>query len=69
MSPPVAPAPVGAPVSFFTKVARGFMAAVTSPTAVQDEKNLAVFVLIRLLIAAGASDGIVQLVQAATSTH
>lgn len=62
VSPPVAPT-VGKPASKLAKIARAFVAAVTSPTAVKQEKNLVVFVLVRVLLAAGASDGIVQLVQ------
>lgn len=50
-------------MSKIKKILRSFVAAVTSPTAVKDEKNLVVFVAVRVLLAAGASDGLVQLVQ------
>lgn len=62
VSPPVAPG-VGQPVSKLKQMGRAVVAAVTSPTAVKEEKSLAVLVLTRLLLAAGASEGIVQLVQ------
>ena len=45
----------------FKKIGRAFLAAISSPTAVKEEKNLFTFVLIRVLLAAGASDGLVQI--------
>lgn len=50
-------------MSKLAQIGRAFVAAVTSPTAVKQEKSLVVFVAVRVLLAAGASDGIVQLVQ------
>ena len=44
------------------KAWRGFLAAITSPTAVEQEKNLAVFLITRVLISVGASAGVVALV-------
>lgn len=41
----------------------GLVAAVTSPTAVKQEKSLAALVAGRVLLAAGASAGIVEIVQ------
>lgn len=43
--------------------ARAALAAVTSPEAVKMEKHLAVFVAVRVLLAVGASAGLVDLVQ------
>jgi hypothetical protein len=45
------------------KAWRGFVAAVTSPTAVQKERSLAVFVAVRVLQAIGASAALVSLVE------
>ena len=42
---------------------RGFLAAVTSTEAVKAEKSLAVLIAVRVLIAVGASDALIQLVQ------
>lgn len=39
------------------------VAAVTSPTAVKQERSLAAFIITRLLLAAGATEGVVQIVQ------
>lgn len=44
------------------KIGRAFIAAITSPTAVKEERNLAVFVATRVLLAAGASEGLIQLI-------
>lgn len=55
------PAPVKAP-SLFSKVWNGLKAAVTSPTAVKQERSLAAFVVGRVLLAAGASFGVEQIV-------
>lgn len=54
--------------SFFKRAWRGFTAAVTSPTAVQQEKNLAVFVAVRVALALGASAGLVAVIEAAAKT-
>lgn len=43
------------------KIWNGFKAAVTSPEVVKQEKSLAVLVGTRLLIAVGASAGIVEI--------
>lgn len=48
----------------FKKLGRGFLAAITSPTAVKEEKSLAVLIAVRLLQAAGAGGGLVLLAQA-----
>jgi hypothetical protein len=45
------------------KAARAFVAAITSPEAVKQEKSLAVLVVTRVLLAIGAGDALVQLVQ------
>lgn len=44
------------------KVIAAFIAAVTSPSAVAQERSLAVFIVTRVLLASGASYGIVELV-------
>lgn len=60
---PVPPAPVApARPSVFKRVAAALLAAVTSPTAVKEERSLAAFVVGRVLLAAGASYGIEQIV-------
>jgi hypothetical protein len=41
---------------------RAFLAAVTSRSVVPIEKKLAVFILVRVLVALGASAGLVELV-------
>jgi len=46
------------------KVVAAVKAAVTSPSAVAQEKNLAVFVGTRVLLAVGASAGTIGLVEA-----
>jgi hypothetical protein len=46
----------------FKKAWHGFAAAVTSPTAVQKEKSLAVFVGTRVALSLGASAGVVAVV-------
>lgn len=46
----------------FKKILRGFQAAVTSPTAVKQERSLAAFVIGRVLLAAGASTALVEFV-------
>jgi hypothetical protein len=43
------------------KIARGIQAAVTSPEAVKQERSLATLVVVRALLAAGASVGLVDL--------
>jgi hypothetical protein len=48
---------------FALKAWHGFTAAVTSPTAVAQEKSLAVFITVRVLIAVGASDALVRLIE------
>lgn len=45
------------------KIWRGLVAAVTSPEAVKQERSLAALVLARVLLAAGASTGLVELVE------
>lgn len=45
------------------KAGNAFLAAITSPDAVKAEKSLAVFITTRVLIAVGASAGLVALVQ------
>lgn len=49
----------------FKRVLRAFTAAVTSPTAVTQEKNLVVFVVLRTALALGASAGLVAVIEAA----
>lgn len=44
------------------KVWHAFTAAVTSPTAVKQEKSLAVLVAVRIALAIGASAGLVELI-------
>lgn len=58
VSPPVAPA-TPARSSFFKRVVRAFVAAVTSPSAVTKEKNLAVFIAVRVALSLGASAALV----------
>lgn len=45
-----------------SRIIAGFLAAVTSPTAVQKERSLAAFIIGRVLLAAGASAGVEQIV-------
>lgn len=45
------------------KILHAILAAVTSPTAVKAEKNLAVFIAVRVAIALGASAGLVAFIQ------
>lgn len=40
---------------------RAFLAAITSPEAVKLERGLAAFIVVRVLIAVGASAGLVEL--------
>lgn len=49
--------------TFAKKAWRGFIAAVTSPTAVKHEKSLAVFIAVRVLQAVGASAALVALIE------
>lgn len=49
---------------FLSRLAHGFVAAVTSPEAVTKERSLAVLVATRVLLAVGASDALVQLARA-----
>lgn len=58
VAPPVAPATSARP-GVFKRVVRAFVAAVTSPTAVTKEKNLAVFVGVRVALSLGASAALV----------
>lgn len=44
------------------KIWHGFTAAVTSPTAVKQEKSLATLILVRVAIAAGATGGLVEII-------
>lgn len=53
--------------TFASKAWHGFLAAITSPTAVAKEKSLAVFIAVRVLIAVGAGDALVKLVQSLAS--
>ncbi len=46
------------------RIGKGIWAAVASTDAVRQEKNLAVLIGTRLLISAGATDGLVKIVQA-----
>lgn len=46
----------------FKKIWRAFLAAVASPEAVKQERSLAAFVLFRVLLAAGASAGLADIV-------
>lgn len=48
--------------SVLKNVWRGLLAAVTSPTAVKQERSLAAFVVGRVLLSAGASYGVEQFV-------
>lgn len=43
-------------------IGRGLLAAVTSPTAIQQERSLAAFIVGRVLLSAGAATGVVDLV-------
>lgn len=45
------------------KIVRAVVAAVTSPEAVRAERSLAALVVTRILLAAGATDGLVRLVE------
>lgn len=45
--------------SYFKKAWKGFVAAVTSPTAVKQEKSAAVFITTRIVLSLGASAGVV----------
>lgn len=45
------------------RAAAGFRAAVTSPEAVRAEKNLAVFIAVRVALAVGASASLVALIE------
>lgn len=47
--------------AWLTKVWHAFTAAVTSPTAVQQERSFATFVTVRILLAIGASASLVEL--------
>lgn len=49
--------------TFVSKAWHGFLAAITSPEAVAKERSLAVLIAVRILLAVGASDALVQLVQ------
>lgn len=60
--PGAAKAAVGNFGSFLGKVPRSFLAAITSPEAVKAEKSLLVLVVTRLLLAAGATTGLVELI-------
>lgn len=51
----------------FHDAVRAFVAAVTSPTVVKAEKNVLVLVVTRVLIAVGAGDGLVKLIQSLAS--
>lgn len=46
----------------FKKILRGLQAAVTSPTAVKQERSLASFIVGRVLLSAGASAALVEFV-------
>ena len=46
----------------FKRAAHAFLAAVTSPEAVKQEKNLAVLIVTRVALAVGASASLVSLV-------
>ncbi len=59
--PPRKPSRFKAVVS---RIGRGIWAAVASTDAVRAEKNLAVLIATRLLISAGATDGLLKIVQA-----
>jgi hypothetical protein len=64
------PLPPAKPSGFKGIVKRawaGFLTAVTSSSAVKAEKNLAVTVVTGVLLAVGASTGLVELVQALIS--
>lgn len=63
--PAVAPPPTTAPKapSVWSKIWHGFLAAVTSPTAVDKERSLAAFVVTRVLLAAGASASLAAVVE------
>lgn len=54
--------PAPATPSTLSKIWHGLLAAVTSPTAVKQERSLAAFVIGRVLLAAGASLAIEQFV-------
>jgi hypothetical protein len=43
-------------------ILNGFLAAVTSPEAVRAERSLAALVIVRVMLAAGASAGLVALI-------
>lgn len=54
-------------MSKLKKVGMAIAAALTSPEAVKQEKSLATLVITRALLAAGATDGLVRLVQSLLS--
>ena len=45
------------------KIAKGFIAAVTSPEAVRYERSLATLVVVRVLLAIGATDALIRLAE------
>lgn len=49
------------------KIGTAIVAALTSPEAVKQEKSLATLVITRALLAAGATDGLVRLIQSLVS--
>jgi hypothetical protein len=52
----------------FTKFLAGIASAFTTPDAIKAEKSLAVIAITRILLAVGATEGAVKLVQAILST-
>lgn len=50
-------------MDFLKRAGRAFVAAVTSPEAVKKEKALAVFIVVRVALALGASASFIQLIE------
>lgn len=61
VTPPVVLPPAPKPKSVFARILNGLRAAVTSPTAVKQERSLAALIVGRVLLAAGASYGVEQI--------
>lgn len=68
-APPAPPAPSAPPVlagykapSLASKLLQSLIAAVTSPTAVAKERSFAAFIIVRVLLAAGASASLVGII-------
>lgn len=60
LKPPVTAAPKK--TSTLKKLGAAFLAAITTPTAIKEERSLAALIVFRLLLAVGASTGLVDLI-------